>query len=63
MLHKETNGLKVRHIVESDVPGFINTFSCGYFAAIFFILLLNETNAYDLRTQGLLVTPQIGMQF
>ena len=63
ILHKEINLLKVTHIGESSVLGFVNTVLCGQCPAIFLSYYKIKRNAYDLRTKGQLVTPQTRIQF
>ena len=57
ILHKEINVLKVTHIGESGVLGFVNKVLCGQCPAIFLSYYEIKRNA-DVRTKGQLVTPQ-----
>ena len=63
ILHKETNILKVTHIGESSVLGFVNKVLCGQCPAIFLSYYKIKRNAYDVRTKGQLVTPPTRIQF
>ena len=63
ILHKEINVLKVTHIGESSVLGFVNKVLCGQCPAIFLSYYKIKRNAYDVRTKGQLVTPQTRIQF
>ena len=58
MLHKEINVLKVTHIGESSVLGFVNKVLCGHCPDIFLSYYTIKRNAYNVRTKGQLVTPQ-----
>ena len=63
ILHKEINLLKVTHIGESSVLGFVNKVLCGQCPEIFLSYYKIKRNAYDVRTKGQLVTPQTRIQF
>ena len=63
ILHKEINLLKVTHLGESSVLGFVNKVLCGQCPAIFLSYYKIKRNAYDVRTKGQLVTPQTRIQF
>ena len=63
ILHKEISLLKVTHIGDSSVLGFVNKVLCGQCPAIFLSYYKIKRNAYDVRTKGQLVTPQTGIQF
>ena len=63
ILHKEIHLLKVTHISESSVLGFVNKVYCGQCPAIFLPYYKIKINAYDVRTNGQLVTPQTRIQF
>ena len=63
MLHKEINVLKVTHIGESSVLGFVDKVLCGHCPDIFLSYYTIKRNAYDVQTKGQLVTPQTRIQF
>ena len=63
LLHKEINVLKVTHIGESSVPGFVNKVVRGHCPEIFHSYFEIKRNAYDVRTKSQLVTPQTRIQF
>ena len=63
ILHKEINLLKVTHIGESSVLGFVNKVLCGHCPEIFLSYYKIKRNAYDVRTKGQLVMPQTRIQF
>ena len=63
MLHKEINVLKVTHIGESSVLGFVNKVLCVHCPDIFLSYYTIKRNAYDLRTKGQLVTYPTRIQF
>ena len=63
MPHKEIDVLKVTHIGESNVLGFVNKVLCGHSPDIFLSYYTIKTNAYDVRTKGQLVTDQTRIQF
>ena len=63
ILHKEINVLKVTHIGESSVLGFVNKVLCSQWPAIFHSYYKIKRNAYNVRTKGHLITPQARIQF
>ena len=63
LLHKEINVLKVTHIGESSVLGFVNKVVRGHCPEIFHSYFEIKRNAYDVRTKDQLVTPQTRIQF
>ena len=63
MLHKEINVLKVTHLGESSVLGFVNKVVRGHCPEIFHSYFEIKRNAYDVRTKGQLVMPQTRIQF
>ena len=62
LLHKEMNVLKLTHIGESNVLGFVNKVVRGHCPEIFHSYFEIKINAYDVRTKGQLVTPQTRIQ-
>ena len=63
ILHKEINVLKVTHIGESSVLGFVNKVVCGQCPEMFLSYYKIKINAYDVRTKGQLLKAQTRIQF
>ena len=62
MLHKEIIVLKVTHIGESSVLGFVNKVLCGHCPDIFLSYYTIKRNAFDVRKKGQLVTAHTRIQ-
>ena len=63
MLHNDINVLRVTHIGESSVLGFVDKVVRGHCPEIFHSYFEMKKNAYDVRTKGQLITPQTRIQF
>ena len=55
MLHKEINVLRVTHMGENSVLGFVHNVLCGRYPDVSLSYYTIKRNAYDVRTKRQLV--------